>query len=46
MLSDGNPTLEKELRRMPIYDFNFRILTLKKNQARTSKIEEGPFGFK
>lgn len=41
----ADPFLEKELRRMSIYDFNFRILTLKKNQQ-GSRLDTEPFGFK
>jgi len=47
MLSDGDPILEKQLRAMSIYDFNFRILTLKKNQAiQNNSLEMEPFGLK
>ena len=33
-LAEGDPDLEEKLRRMGIYDFYFRIFTLKKNAAR------------
>jgi hypothetical protein len=47
ILSDGDPILERELRWMPIYDFNFRILALKKNQAKqTNSLEMEPYGLK
>jgi hypothetical protein len=43
----GNPALERELRQMSIYDFNFRILALKKNQdVQSNKLENEPFGLR
>lgn len=46
-LSDFDPALERELRCMPIFDFNFRILELKKTQAsQSNSLETEPFGLK
>lgn len=46
-LSEFNPALERELRCMPIFDFNFRILELKKTQAtQKNSLEMEPFGLK
>lgn len=46
-LSDGDPILERELRWMPVYDFNFRILALnKKQRAQDNSLEMEPFGLK
>jgi hypothetical protein len=43
----NDPEKEKHYRRMSIFDFNFRILELRKHQAKESKqIEDGPFGVK
>lgn len=44
ILSDYNPFLEKELRRMPIMDFNFRIITIKNNQTKQGGDPDGKFG--
>jgi hypothetical protein len=45
IISDGDPFLEKELRRMSIYDFNFRILALKTKSDNNSRSLTEPFGF-
>jgi hypothetical protein len=45
-MSAENPELEKVWKRMSIYDFNFRILELRKNKVKESTIEEGPYGAK
>lgn len=45
--ADGDPALERELRQMSIYDFNFRILALKKNQAvQSNSLDNEPFGLR
>lgn len=46
MLAEGNPILEKELRKMDIFSFLNRILALMKNQKTDSKFEDQPFGAK
>ena len=46
-LSDGDPIMERELRWMPVYDFNFRILALNKHRAKQeNSLEMEPFGLK
>ncbi len=47
-LSDGDPILESQLRKMSIYDFLFRILALrKKSMAQEAANQSGdPFGRK
>lgn len=47
MIIADDPEKEKHYRRMPIFDFNFRILELRKHNAKASNsVEEGPFGVK
>lgn len=36
--------MEKHYRRMPIYDFNFRILELKKHRSSSKTSAEDQFG--
>lgn len=46
-LSNFHPILERELRCMPIFDFNFRILELKNSQAvENNSLQMEPFGLK
>jgi hypothetical protein len=47
MLSDGDPKIEDELRRRPIFWFLNRILSLKKKErGGNSSLESEPFGTK
>jgi hypothetical protein len=46
-MSKEDPSLEKVWKRISIFDFNYRILNLRKNQAKESKsLEDEPFGLK
>jgi len=43
----NDPEKEKHYRRMSIFDFNFRILELRKHNAKATKsLEDEPFGVK
>jgi hypothetical protein len=47
LLADGDPTIEKQLRKMDIFSFLNRILALKKKEkANSSDLDTEPFGTK
>jgi hypothetical protein len=46
-MADGDPTVEKQLRKMDIFSFLHRILALKKKErGGNSSLESEPFGTK
>jgi hypothetical protein len=46
IMSEENPELEKVWKRISIYDFNFRILELRKRNNRTRTVEEDKYGLR
>lgn len=44
VMAEGDPDMFQKFSRMPIYDFNFRILALKKNQKSQARQNIEPFG--
>ena len=44
-MAEGDPDMFKKFSRMPIFDFNFRLSALKKDQKISARQNTEPFGF-